>query len=257
MQSFLTSIPAGVQAVAQGWRWSYWTLGIVNTIVFLLFVFFYEETKYVAVVCGVDSTETTMPVGKIQMINTDTKQAKLNSSIETLTANESTTVNLKKVSTLEYKAQPHIDPNIPMNSYKQRLRWTTTTNEAYFTMFFEPFTVLFRFPHVMFTALQYASGVAWLTILSSVLSISYASPPYNFSPAGIGYMSLGPFVGNTIGSVYGGVLGDWMIKFLARRNKGYFEPEFRLYLLHLPAIFMAGGLIMFGATTDKVIIRIP
>jgi hypothetical protein len=34
------------------------------------------------------------------------------------------------------------------------------------------------------------------------------------------------------------------ILYYAKRNRGYYEPEMRLYILHLPAIFMAGGLIM-------------
>jgi MFS family permease len=94
--------------------------------------------------------------------------------------------------------------------------------------------------------------VAWLTILSSVLGLVFPLPPYNFTPEQIGFMSVGPFVGNLLGSVYGGFLGDRSILFFARRNNGYYEPEMRLYILHLPALTLAGGLIMFGTTIARV-----
>lgn len=36
------------------------------------------------------------------------------------------------------------------------------------------------------------------------------------------------------------------------RNRGFFEPEMRLYILHLPVLGMASGLVMFGATAARV-----
>lgn len=100
--------------------------------------------------------------------------------------------------------------------------------------------------------MQYASGLAWLTLLSNVTAIVFAAPPYNFGPDGIGYMGLGPFAGNVLGSIYGGVLGDWIAVFASRRNKGVFEREMRLYILFLPAICMSVGLAVYGVITDKV-----
>lgn len=217
-------------------------MAIFNTIVFFLFLFFYEETKYIHVCSGVNQSIT---------VDLQVSGKTTGSNLEII-ASPPDSADMKQVSTHEYKAQLHINHDIPLNSYKQRLRWTTKTDESLLKMFYQPFIVLFQFPHIMFTALQYASGVVWLTVMSAIMSISFAAPPYNFSSAGIGYLSLGPFIGNTIGSIYGGFLGDWSIRWLSRRNNGYFEPEFRLYLLHLPAIFMSGGLIMFGATIDRV-----
>lgn len=80
----------------------------------------------------------------------------------------------------------------------------------------------------------------------------FSAPPYNFTTTGVGLMSLGPFVGNVLGSLYGGVLGDWIVVKLAKRNTGIFEPEMRLYILLLPALLIGAGLIMFGITADKV-----
>lgn len=222
-------------------------MGIFNAVVFFLFLFLYEETKFAKAVFGVAQPNTEQPHSGEQTKASDSSNTTIHA--ETLAPDH---VDLKRLATREYRAEPHINTNIPLESYKQRLRWITKTDESLLRMFYEPFGVLFSFPHIMYTALQYASGVAWLTIMSAIMSITFAAPPYNFTPAGIGYLSVGPFFGNLLGSLYGGLLGDWTIKWLARRNNGYFEPEFRLYLLHLPTIFIAGGLIMFGATADRV-----
>jgi MFS family permease len=113
------------------------------------------------------------------------------------------------------------------------------------------------FPAVAFAALQYAAGVVWLTVLSNVLSLTFPLPPYSFSPEQIGFTSAGPLIGNVLGAIYGGVLGDKSILYYSRKNKGYYEPEMRLYILHLPALVMAGGLIMFGVTISRVSLYTP
>lgn len=86
----------------------------------------------------------------------------------------------------------------------------------------------------------------------SAISVIFSAPPYNFSTAGVGYMAVGPFVGNVFGSLYGGPLSDWSIRWLARRNGGVFEPEMRLYILMPPTLIMSAGLIVFGWMAGEV-----
>ncbi|KAH7043919.1 major facilitator superfamily domain-containing protein [Macrophomina phaseolina] len=231
--SFLTPMAAGVQAQSQGWRKSYLALAISLSVLFAIFLVGYEETKYVPVVHGLS---TTLEVGAEQAKNNDDgtkKPVELQGTALELTA-----------------SKPGVSTNVPLNSYRQRLRWITPTSESLLKIAYFPIYVIVL-PHVMYAALQYASGVCWLVIQASILSIVFSKPPYNFSTAGIGLMSLGPFVGNLLGSFYTGLLTDRSIRWLAKRNGGYYEPEMRLYLLLPPAILMAGGQIMFGITTDR------
>ncbi|GLB04490.1 hypothetical protein AtubIFM57258_010458 [Aspergillus tubingensis] len=232
--SFLTPMAAGTQATNQGWRASYQALGITNAVLFVLFVLFYEETKYTPVIPGVDeSCEDT-----VDNIKADRKR-----DIECPTS---------RAETSPIPADHHeIDYRIPMRTWRQRFALITYTPEPIWPYFYRPFYVVASFPAVSFCALQYAFGVVWLTILSSTLSLVFPLSPYLFTSEQIGFMSVGPFIGNLIGSVYGGFLGDWSILFFSKRNKGYYEPEMRLYILHLPALAMAGGLIMFGATIAR------
>ncbi|KAF5696297.1 major facilitator superfamily transporter, partial [Fusarium mundagurra] len=214
--SFLTPMAAGTQAAHEGWRWSYYTLAICLTILSVITVFAFEETKYIPLSVGqVDNDVASFGQSSVEDIDSKNKVDGDAATIATQT-----------------------EPAIPMNSYRQCMRWTTTTSENLPRLFMMPFYVI-TLPHVMFTALQFASGICWLVVFMQVISIIFAAPPYNFSTAGIGYMSLGPFVGNLFGSIYGGPLADWTCVRLAKRNGGVFEPEMRLYPLAIPTFFSA------------------
>lgn len=237
-QSFLTPMAAGAQATTQGWRWSYETMGIFNAVFFLIFLFLYEETKYVPVLNGQPTTEP----------DADEDPARATDKDHKLPRTDTKTASPIEPSNLHHE----LDPSIPMNTWRKRLALITPTPEPIWPYYYRPFYVLLKFPAVAFAAWQYAAGVAWLTITASVISLVFPLPPYNFNPEQIGFMSLGPFIGNLIGAFYGGLLGDRSILFFSRRNKGFYEPEMRLYILHFPAIAMAGGLIMFGVTIARV-----
>lgn len=240
-QSFLTPMAAGTQATTQGWRWSYRTMGIVNIVVFLCFVFLYEETKYTPTFDGIttcgrrDSAPTATPAGH-------TKDG------------ATATADVKNIQNQPSNVDHEIDHEVPINSWSKRLALFTPTSESIWPYYYRPFLALLSFPAVLFTGLQYSSGVVWLTVTSNILSRIFPMPPYNFNPQQIGFMSVGPFIGNLIGAIYGGFLGDRSILFFSRRNRGYYEPEMRLYILHLPAIFMCGGILMFGLTIARVCI---
>ncbi|KXJ90344.1 major facilitator superfamily domain-containing protein [Microdochium bolleyi] len=230
--SFLTPMAGGAQAAAQGWRWSYYALAIALSILLVIFVFTFEETKYIpprslttvlAAVVENNEEGTNRPSGEKEAADTKDLDIKMSPS----------------------NTLGEVTP--PLNTYRQRMRFTTTTNESLLRVFVAPAKVIF-FPHVIFTGLQFASGVCFLVQLLLMTSILFSAPPYNFDTAGVGLMAMGPFIGNIFGAIYGGPFSDWCIKFFARRNGGTFEPEMRLYTLLPPAIFMSGGLAMFGVT---------
>jgi MFS family permease len=231
--AFLAPMAAGTQAAEQGWRWSYYSLAICLSILSVMFLVAFEETKYIPITVG-------------QTDDTDEASSERPESKDAI--DEKT--KIEKVTSIATQ----LDTNIPMNTWRQRLRLVTTTSESLPKLFMMPLYVI-TLPHVMFTALQFASGVCWLVVFMQVTSIVFSAPPYLFTTAGVGYMALGPFVGNVFGSIYGGPFADWAIVRLARRNGGYFEPEMRLYPLVIPTIFMAGGIIMFGVTADRVSIH--
>jgi MFS family permease len=232
--SFLTPMAAGIQAKYTGWRSSYIALSISLTLVFVIFCFGFEETKYVPVLQGVSEAQPSGGDVKGFEYEKDKAEEHLNISLHQTNSNARGT-----------------DSAIPPATYRQRMRWVTYSSESLWKIaYFPAYTVLL--PHVAYSALQYAAGISWLVIIASIIPIRFTQPPYNFGTDGIGLMSLGPFVGNLIGSFYSGVLGDRSVRWLAKRNGGYYEPEMRLYLLLPPALLMSGGIIMFGTTADRV-----
>ncbi|KAM4066433.1 major facilitator superfamily protein [Hirsutella rhossiliensis] len=106
-------------------------------------------------------------------------------------------------------------------------------------------------PHILAASWIYGSSLALVIILSSMKSIVFPAPPYNFNPGQLGLLQLAPFIGSCLGIFYGGYLVDRVIVYLAKRNRGLFEPEMRLYLMPLPAVIMAGGLAVFGITASR------
>ena len=228
--SFLTPIAAGAQAAHQGWRWSYYALAIAMSCLAIILVFFYEETKFVPITVGRREEAIASDVADLPL-----EKEKLP---------EGTELN-PVVSTIRNETA------VPMNTYHQRMRLITPTSEPLWKVFTMPLYVI-MLPHVFFTALQFAFVICWLVLFMSIISVIFSAPPYSFSTAGVGYMSLGPFVGNTLGALYGGPLSDWSVKRFAKRNGGLYEPEMRLYILPIPIFLMAGGLIMFGMTAARV-----
>ncbi|CAK7208063.1 hypothetical protein SEUCBS139899_010897 [Sporothrix eucalyptigena] len=233
MGSFLTPMAGGVQATRQGWRSSYLALAISMSIISVFFVFGYEETKYIPIM---DGQSPAAPVAADKG-DCDPQTKK--------TASELENSDLQAVDSVRV-----MNDAIPLNTYRQRMRLVTKTNENLWQLMVFPLRVVFL-PHVMFTSLQYAACIFYLVIQSSVIAIVFAAPPYHFSPAGIGYLSLAPFIGNLLGSFYAGFVGDWCITYLSKKNNGWFVPEFRLYPLLLPVIAQSAGMMAFGITLGK------
>ncbi|KAK7932251.1 major facilitator superfamily transporter [Apiospora marii] len=236
--SFLTPMAAGAQAAAQGWRWSYYALAIGFTILTFVYIFAFEETKYTRTASG----------SSIRAASQDGTQSPA-------TAAEGNTLPLDKKDDVETELD-HVpshtlgEVNTIPHTYAQRLRLATPTPEPLWRLTVAPLSAA-AFPHILFTALQFASGICWLVLMLTSTSVIFSAPPYLFTTQGVGNMSLGPLVGNVFGALYGGPVSDWSIKRFARRNGGVFEPEMRLWILMPPTLFMAGGLCMFGVTAGQ------
>ncbi|KAF1730634.1 putative MFS-type transporter [Beauveria bassiana] len=211
----LTPMAAGAQAQAYGWRSCYRTLGIVMAVLTILFAFGYEETKFVR------------PAGYE------------GDSVESL---ESGTMDKKTAS-----ERPAVQATFP---HYLRLQLLTPTSESLWKAFYQPFFTV-AIPQVLFTSLVYGFSLCVISITASMKAIILTAPPYNFNPQELGLMYIGPFIGTVFGALYGGILVDRGVVWLARRNRDIFEPEMRLYFLPISALAMAAGTIMFGVTADR------
>ena len=141
----------------------------------------------------------------------------------------------------------------PPKTYLETLRpWNgRLTKSNWFKVAVRPF-ILFAYPSVLWSTLVYSLSIGWLIVLSeSVASIYRNKASYHFSALGTGLVYLSPFLGGVLGTAVAGKVSDMIVRFMARRNGGIYEPEFRLVMAAPVAITTAVGLMGFGWSAQE------
>ena len=137
----------------------------------------------------------------------------------------------------------------PKKTYWQSLR--VFTGRYSYAPMYKVFTrplVLFWYPAVFWGFLIYGTTLTWIVVFSVVNGVIFVAPPYNFSISQTGLISLSPFILTIVGEVLSGPLNDWICLYLTKKNKGIYEPEFRLPLIIVTIILGTVGFFGFGIT---------
>ncbi|KAJ4387921.1 hypothetical protein N0V93_008524 [Gnomoniopsis smithogilvyi] len=108
--------------------------------------------------------------------------------------------------------------------------------------------VMMCYPAVIWAFLTYGTEITWVIIFSVVNSSFFSAPPYNFTVAQVGLISMSPFILTSIGFCIAGPLNDYIVVYLTRKNRGIYEPEFRLPLMVVAIILGIIGFFGFGLT---------
>lgn len=104
---------------------------------------------------------------------------------------------------------------------------------------------LIRFPIVLWGALQFTCSASCFLMVNITQSQALGAPPYNFTPAVVGYCNLALFVGTSISLLTAGPLSDWISRRATTRNGGIREPEMRLpTLLPFSVLFIIGSVVL-------------
>ncbi|TFK48070.1 MFS general substrate transporter [Heliocybe sulcata] len=104
--------------------------------------------------------------------------------------------------------------------------------------------ILLCSPVVAWGALFYGTTQGWVVGLSVSISLLFSTPQYgyNFGAGAVGLMSgVGPFIAAILANVVAGPMSDYTVKWMARRNGGIYEPEFRLVMIIPTFIFQTMG----------------
>jgi MFS family permease len=136
----------------------------------------------------------------------------------------------------------------PLKTYSQTLQLTVgrLRSESWFRVALRPF-LLYTHPAILWSSLIYSLSIGWLIVLSESVAVIYQRrDTYNFTPLQAGLVYLSPFIGGILGTVVAGKLSDAVVRFMARRNGGVYEPEFRLIMAIPIAISTTIGLMGFG-----------
>ncbi|KAM0259220.1 hypothetical protein ACHAQJ_003425 [Trichoderma viride] len=152
------------------------------------------------------------------------------------------------------KAYTHNLRYQPAQTFIQQLRpyHGRLNNDNWFKVAVRPF-ILFAYPAVLWSSAIYACSIGWLIVISENLAVIYRNPDtYNFTALQAGLVYVSPFIGGILGTGVAGKISDIVVRAMARRNGGMYEPEFRLVMAAPILLTTCIGLMGFGwSAQDK------
>ncbi|TDZ30666.1 putative MFS-type transporter [Colletotrichum spinosum] len=194
------------------------------------------------------------------------KQAATDTPSRTSASTPATPDNFRKSPALENQSLPtsisgppkataytHTLRHQPAKSFTEQLKpWNGRLNhDNWFKVMLRPF-VLFAYPAVLWSSAVYALSVGWLIVVSESVALIYRNrESYNFNALQTGLVYFSPFVGGILGTAVAGKVSDIIVKAMARRNGGLYEPEFRLVMAAPVLVTTVIGLMGFGWSAEE------
>lgn len=251
--AFLTPVIVGVVANRIGWKWSFYMVAIFSGALLPICFFFCPETAFVRDVEFDNDMVTDEKQAASARISTrpvageSSTEASTNTSPqppETAMSNNRTVdpeISGQIISHVPTSPPHYLSTLLPFNGRK--------TNDSFFKLFFRPFP-LFLQPGILWACLIQGTLIGWTVFIGITLVAILLLPPLFFNDEKAGYMYGAAFIGAIVGFVLCGLLSDSSAKWLTKRNKGVYEPEFRIWLV-VPQLLLGGiGLYGFGWTAQ-------
>lgn len=141
----------------------------------------------------------------------------------------------------------------PAQSFVQQLKpyHGRLNNDKWLKVMVRPF-ILFAYPAVLWSAVIYACSIGWLIVISETMAIIYRDPTgYNFTALQTGLVYISPFIGGILGTGVAGKISDILVRAMAKRNGGLYEPEFRLVMAAPILVSTCIGLMGFGWSAEE------
>jgi MFS family permease len=192
-----------------GWNWTYGICACFFGVWTLVLFLFSPETAY----------------RRDALLNTDLGTD--DRAAELIHGTEEKPITNSNVETVE-RADTHVTVTETRRTWVSELKifHGRVYDDSFFKVLARPLMMLI-FPQVLFSFIAYGMTTSWLIVVGSVLAQIFSAPPYNFTPSGVGLVSISTIVGSIIGAFTSGPAADWVVKMMSRRNNGVYEPEFR------------------------------
>ncbi|KAH7906864.1 major facilitator superfamily domain-containing protein [Hygrophoropsis aurantiaca] len=205
------------------WRICFVVEAVLCAILLVLTILFVPETAYRR---STSVSDKTMAINSTSALETATKSSSAPTG--------SSDVDLEKTSAT-FAAGYTLEVEVHESYMRSLLPWAgyKFTDESFWRICLRPFTLLCS-PVVAWGTLIYGTTAGWLVALSVSVSLLFSSPAYgyDFQAGPVGLISgVGPFIAAILGNAIAGPLSDWSVTWLARRNNGIYEPEFRLFMI--------------------------
>ncbi|CAK7233939.1 hypothetical protein SCUCBS95973_008765 [Sporothrix curviconia] len=218
---------------AEGWKWPFVWAIVVYAVYTIIFYFTCPETTY--------NRAAQLDLDILEDIDDDSSSERdigRSPAVLDVNGNEKTANSSIRETTDD--APFSVEPKM---TYRESLRVFNGrfSNESFWHALITPWSA-FLLPAVSWAALSYGWSVAVAASFSVGLSSIFTKAPYNFTSNQVGLTVFSSFVGATLGNALPGPLSDWLVTFMSSRNKGIYEPEFRI-VLSVPSFFL--GLLGF------------
>ncbi|KAG6009072.1 hypothetical protein E4U43_000065 [Claviceps pusilla] len=251
--AFFTPVVVGKITHTIGWQWSFYLVAIFSAAVFPAVFLFCPETAYRREAKyntdGIFEEEKLAPLPKFDN-TTSTADAAAAADDDAASPRQRGFVLFPKTSAM----QPIGDANTPPKTFVESMSLFDgrKTHERYWVLFLRPFPLILN-PAFVWSCLIQGTMIGWTIFIGVIVAIMFIGPPFFWGEEKTGYTYVAPFIGAVVGFIISGVMADPLARWLTRRNKGIYEPEFRLVLV-LPMLITAGiGLYGFGVTADHLL----
>lgn len=239
--AFFTPVLVGKITYTIGWEWTFYFVAIFTGVLFPFVIFFVPETAY----RRKDSLNTDFNVGGTTQANGNSEKHSSEHAVLP-ESNNNSRGELSKSQTADIIIPQKVSfarSLLPFNGRK--------TDESLLKLILRPLPLFFH-PAIFWACLIQGAMIGWTVMIGIVLAAIFLGPPLWFNEVKTGYMYTGPFIGAILGFIVAGLLSDWSTKLMIRRNKGVYEPEFRILLVIPQLIFGCAGLYGFGITSNHV-----
>lgn len=233
--SNFSAIIVGPIATNLGWRYLFHILIPFSALEVVLLFFFVPETAY--------NRDRRYNIDELSQDNLQDFAATKQEPDSQSEKNGEEAIQVE--STLSSQSPP------PKKSFTQQLTVFTGTYTAdnLLQLSLAPFAVCLNLA-VLWMVLLTGGVFAFFVAQSYDMAQIFMAPPYLLSAAGVGYLSLGPFLGGLLASVLYAHSFDKMTVWCARKNGGVYEPEYRL-LGMVPSVLTVVGLCLFGFFAEQ------
>ncbi|CDR45651.1 CYFA0S19e01420g1_1 [Cyberlindnera fabianii] len=241
-----------------GFRWVGWSGAIISGALMLVLLFLTEETAF-------ERGNYITPLTSKQSVNGVDSGTTLIASTKASDSGDEKSINFKEkdYSVKVTKAQMTeelIDGSKEQPfSYWRRVQPITKASNLKGTGFRQYWMYvwanlrMFTFPGVILSGLFWGIQNAFLSFYLTTEDTFFYDDPYNYTNVGVALMNIPCLVGSIVGCFYAGTISDYFTLWMARRNNGIVEAEFRLYFALLTAVFGSAGLLMFGIGAERML----
>ena len=234
--AFFTPVLVGKITHTIGWEWTFYLIAIFCGALLPFVIFYCPETAFrrdKAFNTDITGDQGATPANIVSSTDPEAKAGSSNGN----------SLDGEKPTTTVPTKTPYMRTLLPFNGRK--------TDEAFWKLVIRPIP-LFLHPAVLWATLIQGTLIGWTVMIGVVLAAIFFGPPLWFGEVETGYLYAGPFVGALLGFAVSGLLADWSAKWMTVRNRGVYEPEFRIILVIPQLIFGCAGLYGFGITGANV-----